>query len=578
MQLIKVYSNMESFREVKFNETGLSFIVAKQKNPEATEKGQTYNGVGKSLLVRIIHFCLGAGKGDYKEFCEKLPGWEFYLDFKIDNVIYMAKRSTDNPNKIFLNGEELSVNKFNKKMEGLCFDIPEDISFLSFRSLIPFFIRPKRESYVSYFKPGKTGSNYQTLLYNGFLLGLDVFLVQKKREIRKEQERIGELEENFKKDSLLRDFFTGNKDVTLTLIDLEEQIKKLDDNLRNFKVAEDYHEVQIEADNVERELFTLNNEIIMLQNNIKNIDKGLDITPDINKDDIKSIYNEADIYFSNNVNKTLDELEDFYEKLITNRKKRLLEQKTRLSAEIQAKSNKSKLLQDEFDELMQYLGEHQALDVFVSLSNKSASLKSERDSLKKYQDLQSEYKEKGRQAEKDLLNLAETTEKYLKEIESDVVELRDFFRGLAKKFYPNSVAGLTIENNDGDNQLQFNIDAKIESDTSDGINNVKIFCYDLTILFKGHNHRVNFVFHDSRLFDGIDERQKVDIFKIVYAKFTNKNKQYIATVNQNQLNEVRRLISKEEFDNIITKNTVLTLTDESDSQKLLGIKVDIGDN
>ena len=299
---------------------------------------------------------------------------------------------------------------------------------------------------------------------------------------------------------------------------------------------------------------------------------------EINKDDIKSIYNEADIYFSNNVNKTLDELEDFYEKLITNRKKRLLEQKTRLSAEIQAKSNKSKLLQDEFDELMQYLGEHQALDVFVSLSNKSASLKSERDSLKKYQDLQSEYKEKGRQAEKDLLNLAETTEKYLKEIESDVVELRDFFRGLAKKFYPNSVAGLAIENNDGDNQLQFNIDAKIESDTSDGINNVKIFCYDLTILFKGHNHRVNFVFHDSRLFDGIDERQKVDIFKIVCAKFTNKNKQYIATVNQNQLNEVRRLISKEEFDNIITKNTVLTLTDESDSQKLLGIKVDIGDN
>jgi uncharacterized protein YydD (DUF2326 family) len=59
MQLIKVYSNKESFRTVKFNKNGLSFIVAKQKDPGASEKGKTYNGVGKSLLVRIIHFCLG---------------------------------------------------------------------------------------------------------------------------------------------------------------------------------------------------------------------------------------------------------------------------------------------------------------------------------------------------------------------------------------------------------------------------------------------------------------------------------------------------------------------------------------
>ena len=152
---------------------------------------------------------------------------------------------------------------------------------------------------------------------------------------------------------------------------------------------------------------------------------------------------------------------------------------------------------------MKYLGDHQALDVFVALSNKSAELKTQRDNLKKYQDLQAEYKEKDRQLEKSQLELTEVTEKYLKEIEPEIAELRDYFRGLAKRFYPNSVAGLSIENNDGDNQLRFSIDAKIESDTSDGINSVKIFCYDLTVLFKGHNHNMNFIFHDSRLFDGI---------------------------------------------------------------------------
>lgn len=577
MQLIRVYANMEIFREVKFNETGLSFIVAKQKNPEITEKGQTYNGVGKSLLVRIIHFCIGADKKDYKEFCEKLHGWEFYLDFKINNIDYTVKRTTDNPNKILLNNEELSIMNFNKKMSELCFEIPEDVSYLTFRSLISFFIRPKRDFYVSYYKPGKTFSYYQSLLYNAFLLGLDVFLIQKKHQIKKEKDRIKELEDNFRKDSLLRDFFTGDKDATLTIIDLEEQIKRLDDNLRSFKVAEDYNDVQVEADKVERKLFDLNNRIIMLQNNIKSIEKGLNIKPDISKDDINLIYEEAKIHFPESVKKRLDELEAFYENLITNRKKRLIEQRNRLNEEIRVKSDESINMQKEFDSLLQYLGEHQALDIFVSLSNKSASLKSEMDRLKRYQDLQSEYKEKERTAGKNLINLAETAEEYLKGIEPDISELRNYFRNLAKRFYPNSVAGLTIDINEGDNQLQFDIDAKIESDTSDGINNVKIFCYDLTILFKGHNHYIDFIFHDSRLFDGIDERQKADIFRTVYEKFYNTNKQYIATVNQNQLGEIKSQLTDEMFKKIIIDNTVLTLTDESDSQKLLGIKVDIGE-
>lgn len=575
MQLIKVYSNKASFRTVEFNRAGLNFIVAKQKIPGTSEKGKTYNGVGKSLLVRIIHFCLGASVKSHGIFCEKLLGWEFFVDFEIGRNKYTARRLTGEPKIIFLNNEELPISKFNKKMNTLCFDIPTDISFLSFRSLIPFFIRPRKESYVAYNKPGTTGGNYQALLYNVFLLGLDVALAQKKYNIRKEQDRIKKLEKNFKKDSLLRDFFNGNKDVDLTLVDLEERIKHLDDDLSNFKVAEDYNEVQLDADKVESELFTLNNSVIMLQNNIENISKNLKFSPDMNKADIKTIYSESKIHFPENMSKTLDDLENFYGKLISNRKRRLLEQQNKLKLEQQDKKTGAERLQKELDKLMKYLGEHQALDLFVSLSNKSAELKAEHGSLKKYQELQSEYKTKERQAEKNLLELTELTDNYLKEIKADTIDLRNYFRSLAKIFYSDSIAGLTIDNNDGDNQLRFIIDAKIESDASDGINNVKIFCYDLTILFKVRNHKINFIFHDSRLFDGTDERQKTDMFKTVYQKFADVDKQYIATVNQNQLDEIKKHLTDEEYENIIIQNTVLTLTDESHTEKLLGIKIDL---
>jgi len=476
-----------------------------------------------------------------------------------------------------LNDKEQSIDKFNKEMGSLCFSIPNDISVLSFRSLIPFFIRPKREFYIDCKIPGKSGTDYHILLKNAFLLGLDITLVQKKFEIKKEQDRIKQLENNFKNDSLLRDFFTGNKDVSLTLVDLDDRIKRLDDDLNAFKVAEDYYEVQKEADKVEKEAFTLNNKIIMLQNNIDNIDKSLTITPDMNKESVRAVYNESQIHFPDALVKTLNNLEGFYENLISNRKKRLLEQQNKLKLEIAEKKEGAEKLRAKLDKLLQYLGEHRAIDLFIKLGNESAELKMERDNLKKYQTLQASYKTKQRQTEKERILLNENTDQYLSKIESETTALRDYFRTLAKIFYPKSIVGLTIETNEGENQLQFTIDPKIESDDSDGINHVKIFCYDLTILFKGQNHKINFIFHDSRLFDGTDERQKTEMFRIMNRYFSKSGKQYIATVNQNQLEEIKKHLSEAEVEEIITRNTILYLTDDAESGKLLGTTIDLSE-
>ncbi len=577
MRLIKVYANQPTFKTVLFNEKGPSFIVAKQKNNQNKEAGKTYNGVGKSLLIKIIHFCMGAKKDRYKSFCAELPGWEFSTEFYVQNKKYTAKRSTDNPSRIFLNGEDLAVSKFNEQLGKFLFDIPSNVANLSFRSLFPFFIRPDKNGYVKFNEASVSFNAYQAMLYNAFLLGLDVFLAQKKNELKKEKDRIKNLEKNFNSDTLLRDFFTGNKDVALTIIDIDEKIKKLEDNLKSFKVAGDYHDVQLEADQIENQLFDLNNNIILLQNNVSTIDKSLDIKVSNNKEELEQVYNEASIYFTESLTKTLDDLVCFYEKLMANRKKRLLEQRNKIATEINKKNLEVKKLQDELNKRMKYLGDHQALDVFVAISERSLELKSKRDNLRNYQTLLSEYKEKLREIEKSQIEESERAEKYLREIKTNINELRDYFRGLAKKFYPSSVAGLTIENNDGDNMQRYSIEAKVESDGSDGINNVKIFCYDMTLLFKGQNHSIDFLFHDSRLYDGIDERQKAELFRTIYQEFKNSNKQYIASVNQNQLNEIREYLDPNLYKNVIEDNIILVLTDDDVSGKLLGIQVDIED-
>jgi len=575
MQLLKVYSNKSNFRTVEFNETGLNFIVAKQKDPKNTDKSKTYNGVGKSLLVDIIHFCLGASKDSCKSFCKKLPDWEFYLDFSISGTKYTVKRTTNEANKIILDGEELNLIRFNKKIENMCFDIPDEIDFLSFRALISFFIRKNKAGYDKYDEPTKIFRNYQKIIYNAFLLGLDTFLAQKKYKLKKEKDRVEKLEKNFKNDDLLKEFFMGNKDVDLKIVDLEERIKKLEIDLKNYKVADDYYEVQKEADRIEKELFEINNQIILINNNLDKVHRSLEIETSDNHENLVKIYEESNVHFSKTIKKTLDDLEEFYEKLTTNRRKRLLEQKHRFENEIEKKAETAEKFGQKLDHLMQYLGDHQALDVFVVLSEKNAELKSESKRLKKYQKLESDYNEKLRDIKKELLEQSEKTDEYLEKIKHDINELRDYFRKLANQFYPTSVAGLSIKNDDGMNQNRYDIDAKIESDNSDGINSVKIFCYDMTILFKGQNHSVNFIFHDSRIFDGIDERQKAEMFRIVYDKFNNSNKQYIATVNQNQLKEIENNLNDDDYMKIISENIILTLTDDKDSEKLLGITIDI---
>jgi uncharacterized protein YydD (DUF2326 family) len=577
MRLISVRANQESFRTVNFNPYGLSFIVAKQKDPSTTEKGRTYNGVGKSLLVKIIHFCLGSSIRGYRSFCEKLPGWEFSLDFYIGDDLYTSTRSVDNFSSLLLNGEMLSCSAFTKRLEALCFNIPDEAEVLSFRSLLPFFIRPERSSYNSYDRPIKKQTDYQAMLLNAHLLGLDITLAQQKYRFRVETEKIKTLLKSFEKDGLLKDYSTGDKDVALKLAFLDDRIKQLEMDLSSFVIAEDYHEVQKDADHLKAMVDELHNTIILLQSNIARIDETLEVGPMMHRDELITAYNEVQVHFPERLVKTLDELQEFNDRLITTRQKRLLEQRNDIAARIQVAEQEQKRLQRELDQKMQYLGGHRALDVFITVSNMCADLKTEREKLIQFQELQKNLTEQSRQLKKELIESEQETEQYLVRMEKEISKFRDYFKELANRFYPRSVAGLSIINNDGENQLRYTIDASIESDSSDGINDVKTFCYDLTLLLKGHNHNIGFLFHDSRLYSDPDERQKAEMFTIASERFTGSPYQYIATVNQNQLEEVRRVLGDSAYNAIITPNVVLTLTDENPRAKLLGISVEIGE-
>lgn len=575
MQLISLTANRDSFKPVVFNSaTGINIIVAKQKNPEKSDKGDTTNGVGKSLLVAIIHFCLGSSSK--KAFKDSLSGWEFTLKFRIKNLEYTSIRSTDKQGKIRLNGEEITTREFNGKLKKLVFEIPDDIGELSFRSLIPFFIRPTKASYNDEKNPKAVNKPFQVQMINAYLLGLDVLLAQEKYHLKLEKDRIKDLVKNLKNDNYLKDFFTGKKDVSLSKQELSDRIDQLEYNLKNFNVAEDYYDIKQQADQLKQDIERLHQQLELIKIQISNIDESRKISPDIERNKIEQVYKEASVLLQDQAIKQLAELEKFYEHLSRNREKRLLDQKNELLRKAKLFEITKHSKSAELDGKLKYLDAHQALDMFTKLSNNLSELKSKKENLEQYEKLLESYSEESRKISKLQLDESEKTVVYLKDASEVIARTNVFFRTLVKRFYPKAAAGITIHNNEGENQIRFDIDAKIEFDKSDGISNVKTFCYDMTLLLKGYGHNVDFIFHDSRLLEGIDPRQKFDLITILKEYIEGSSKQYIITVNYNQLEEIKPLFqSEDDYNKFVKENTILELKDSSASDKLLGIQVDM---
>ena len=332
MRLISLAANKETFRAVNFNKTGASFILAKQDNPENSDKSKTYNGVGKSLLASLIDFCLGAGTNSKitKSLQSALPEWHFILKFEIDSRPYTVIRQANTPKYINLNEENLKLKYFHSKLQKLCFEIPEETEYLSFRSLLPFFIRPSRQSYINYDEPTKSGKAYQKQLYNAALLGLDISFSQKKMHLKQEIDKTKEQRRNIKDDPILKQFFEGDRDSSLALAELNEKIEILESNLQKFEVAENYYQIKQEADTIKNNLDEIQNKIQLRNINLESIDKSLEINPDISRSDIQNIYDESNLVFKSDIAKQLTDLETFYKDLIINRTKRLQNQKNEI--------------------------------------------------------------------------------------------------------------------------------------------------------------------------------------------------------------------------------------------------------
>lgn len=572
MRLIKLSANKSSFKTIVFK-PGINIILGKMSSSDSQN---TYNGVGKTLVLKLIHFCLGSKPE--KELKKDLTGWSFTLQFEINNILYSVTRSVDCQRRILLAGREISLEEYTRILGEQLFFLEDKKPYLTFRNLVKRFLRLSREGYNKFdvVDSGDVKQPANSEVANSYLLGLDVERIRNKSQIVQDIKKIKEREKELENDEIIKKFFCNDKDEKNGQIRLQKQIKELEEKISSLDIAEHHNNLKAQADTMSDQMYSLENECSKIIEKINQISASLNVQTYITLEDIAKIYNEAKSKMGNWLSDNLKAVEQFHQEIVDKRKERLLKEKETLEKQRKMKLEEIKRIGQDRDQLLKFISQGGAFDEFNAINQHLGSLKNSLEKLNSFKRLSTLYTNKRIDLEHHAVQENEETRMSLEERKSFIEKKQEFFSALVKRFYGDEMlSGIKISSEENlAAQKRYRIEAIVESDSSDGISAVKIFCYDLMILLLSNNNRMKCMFHDSRIFGDMDHRQITTLFEILNEKI-DSNKQYIVTINNDKILLLQKQLDKDSFQKIIKNNIIQELSDEAVESKLLGIKVNL---
>lgn len=566
MKLIKLYSDFSSFKTIKFNEKGFSFIAGNEKRKD--DKG-TYNGVGKTLSLVLIDFCLGStALEDLKKIA-----CTFFLDVKINNQIFTFSRNTINNRDIYIDGEKYTIDKFKKKLEDLLTIERQDN--ISLRTIIPYFIRYKKSSFLDPIITNKysrsTKPDYASLVNVFYLLNLDTKLLKEKQLNFKKLDSARNAKKSLEDKEIKSLLNSSSTNIDIELNILEKKLKEKTKLRDLYKISDSYADLKSELFEKRERLSESANRVEIIKSNLNKINLSLEEKHDITVNELKKFYGEMINLFSKEMLEELESVESFHNNLIANRFNRLSNTKVELTSELNKELLDKKILEKRIDELYSILGTNGELTEYDSINNEIEALNSQITKYKSYKENIDLIENRILKCEQNITNNNIVANQYLIDNKNKIDELNKTFASLVVDLYGDDTSGsISIKNNTLNNSIQFEFETKIKNDSSTGIGNSKILCFSTMLLFL-NSVNIDFIAMDNKVLEGIASNQLANYFKAING---TDDFQYIFTINQNELNELQLKLG-DKYKNIVEDNIVLNLNDDGDDGKLLGTTIEL---
>ena len=573
MRLLKLTSSNPKFRTINF-EKGLNIVVGTQLTKE---QKKSINGIGKSMSLSLVHYLFGSKFNLKVKADKKLKEYLSNYGYFILTFIHREKEYTIKKNfsqtEFYLNDEKITQTNYRKQLNKL-FLGSEDLK-PSFKQIFNCFAR-KYSSETSYYsnilgQQGRPKEDYRQRHTNLSLLHIDLKLVEESYDIKNKLSKLEKAKTTIEAYKKALDSSNIN--------DIKDEIKKLEIQLQNFIIAENFDLLKQKADDLTSRLNEVRNKIFFNDNKLKRKEISLENSKNTNIDikKIEELFNEANFFFEDKIVKRLDQTQEFHTNLIINRKKRLAVEISGLKILLIQLQKDKENVSTERDAILKDLNNSGALEERDSLKDRIKTLETEKNDLEKYESILSDFKKD--KSDLDVKNaiIKQESISYLKKNHEQHGELEQVFRGLVKQFYDNEGGSLKIEEAPTAKYL-FNINSHIPKEGSQGVGEVKIFCYDV-LLYLQNKNVLNFLAHDGCIFSEMDPRQKTTIFKVILELIRDDSFQYFLNIGENTLNEILDdnnqidILTKEEKETI-KQSVRLELSDKEPKYWLFGESFD----
>jgi uncharacterized protein YydD (DUF2326 family) len=318
---------------------------------------------------------------------------------------------------------------------------------------------------------------------------------------------------------------------------LEQAAKRTEENLRTFKVHPEYNRIEEQASVLTRQIHGLANQNVtdgrLLEHYRRSVaEESGAADADRASKTLEEAYREAGVVLPDLVKKRLEDVKQFHQALVRGRRDFLSSEAERLEREIARRKQEVSELDGRRSSFMQVLETHGALAEY----NRLQAL--QQDAQNKLEDVSRRIKQlkeldQGRsQLRIELETLRQKTRQDLEDRSSAKEKAISLFNANSEALY-DAPGNLIIEV--GKSGYRFEVE--IQRTGATGIENMKVFCYDLTLtqLWTEHPNHPGLLLHDSPMFDGVDERQKAAAWARAKSESERLGFQYVCMVNTDDI-------------------------------------------
>jgi uncharacterized protein YydD (DUF2326 family) len=460
-----------------------------------------------------------------------------------------------------------SVAQWTELLGWLMFDLAPQAKTDSFeptfRSLFSYFVRRGRDAFSIPFEHFRKQKDWDKQVNNAFLLGLSWEYPSKLQKLKDKEQVINQLRLAIKSGAF-PDLLGTVGELESQKVRLEEFAARRGEELSTFRVHPQYQEYQEQANVLQSAIRQLNQDNATDRAMLSFYQESLVQERPPEADKLAKIYQEAGVSWPDGVKKRIEDVQAFHDKVVVNRRAFLETETSRLSQAISHRTEELRQRSDERANLLSVLNTYGALAEYAEMQRlqneemaKLSAVNQKIANLKRIDEIKSQTR-----IEREQLQILARS--FYEERRAERERAISLFNGFSQALY-NQPGELVLDVVEGG--YKFNVD--IERKDSQGVEQMKVFLYDLTLatLWAAKHSGPGFLIHDSTIFADVDERQKAHAMELAAKTADTHEFQYICCLNSDA-------IPQSDFSEGFSLQSYvrIELTDEGEKGGLLGIR------